>query len=449
MQPIDDKSFKKCINLCKKKINESFKIYSDITNSNFSWETFISFQNNLIETLYEEKKQEIPLRKTLKKIRNGSDTINTEKDVLRKIEQLETLEHSIKILGDFFCYIFYMNDFDLIDKHIEKPQVGMHSIGSGIVAEMETIKRLNVPENPQFYLYNELSSFLRIGDVSVFDRLQSRIIGFGEIKSSIPQDGKLDISIDFIVKSQNLYVPTSLQHKENKGHDFLDEDMIKHLEKQVDTMKDSLVNKKQVDKNLQQEVKLPHYKDLELLINQCYRNGFAIKKVSNDIMYLSVKNDFNDLNIQNIDLNEKFKSNNIIEDFNLNPKDGYNNIIYSKLELLSYGKNTPFLFLPLSNNAKKKALNQSLFIIFNYNTIIKHFSEQGFVFVKKKKIPYLEKKLENEIISLCLYAIHEQYVNMFLDEKSAIDILTMMLSESKVGKGNRQIFVNMKYINKK
>lgn len=69
--------------------------------------------------------------------------------------------------------------------------------------------------------------------------------------------------------------------------------------------------------------------------------------------------------------------------------------------------------------------------------------------LKKKKVPYLEKKLEKEIISLCLLSIHEIYINMFLDENSAIDIINKMLNESKDGNGNRHIFMNMKYIEKR
>lgn len=443
MTTSDDKNFQKCINKCKKNINKVFKIYSDLLNGIFSWQNFIDFQNILIETLYEEKSQEIPLRQTFKKIKNGSDTVNDKNLTIKKIEELEAIENSIKILGDFLCWIFYMYDFELIDKHIEKPQIGMNSVGSGVVAEMEAIKKLNAPQNPQFYLYNEISSFLRVGDLSVFDKQKGRIIGFGEIKSSKPQNNKLDISIDFIVNSKKLYIPDDLNHKENQGHDFLNEDMVKHLEKQVCTMKEFLTNKKKVDKKIEQEVNIPHHKDLELLINKCYRNGSAVLKISNDILYLSVKN-----KSEKIDFKDIFDKEHVLEILTTNPKKGQNNIIFSKINLLSYGKNIPFLFLPISDSAKKKALNQTIFIIFNYNSVIDYFYKQGFTFVKKKKVPYLEKKLDKEIISLCLYSIHEIYNNMFLDENSAIDIMNKMLIESKDGNGNRQIFMNMRYIEK-
>lgn len=130
------------------------------------------------------------------------------------------------------------------------------------------------------------------------------------------------------------------------------------------------------------------------------------------------------------------------------PKKSQNNITISKLNLLSYGKNIPFLFFPISNKAKKRALNQTIFIIFNYNTIIDYYYKQGFIFIKKKKIPYLEKKLEKEIVSICLYTMHEIYINMFLDENSAIKIMNKMLTESSNGKGNRQIFMNMRHVEK-
>ena len=38
---------------------------------------------------------------------------------------------------------------------------------------------------------------------------------------------------------------------------------------------------------------------------------------------------------------------------------------------------------------------------------------------------------------------------MFLDENSAIDIINKMLNESKDGNGNRHIFMNTKYIEKR
>ena len=184
-----ENEYKKTIKKCKNNLNKVFKIYIDLINSIFSWENFIEYQNILAETLYEEKKQEIPLRRILKKIRNGLDKTNNEKEVQKKIEGLEAIEKSIKIFGDFLAWIFYMNNGELIEKHLEREKIGMHSIGSGVVAEIETVKRLNTPQNPQFYLYNELSSFLRIGDLSVFDKCTGRIIGFAEMltteKSSV------------------------------------------------------------------------------------------------------------------------------------------------------------------------------------------------------------------------------------------------------------------------
>ena len=77
------------------------------------------------------------------------------------------------------------------------------------------------------------------------------------------------------------------------------------------------------------------------------------------------------------------------------------------------------------------------------------FINKDLFLLKKKKVPYLEKKLEKEIISLCLLSIHEIYINMFLDENSAIDIINKMLNESKDGNGNRHIFMNTKYIEKR
>ena len=379
-----ENEYKKTIKKCKNNLNKVFKIYIDLINSIFSWENFIEYQNILAETLYEEKKQEIPLRRILKKIRNGLDKTNNEKEVQKKIEGLEAIEKSIKIFGDFLAWIFYMNNGELIEKHLEREKIGMHSIGSGVVAEIETVKRLNTPQNPQFYLYNELSSFLRIGDLSVFDKCTGRIIGFAEIKAGKPENNKMDVSIEVIVNNSKIYVPEDLNPKENNGHNFLEEHMIEHLNKQIEVMKNSLIEKKKYDKKLEKEINLPHYKELESLINQCYRNGFSEKKVSNDILYLSVRN-----NNDNISFNEKFDKGNVIKILNKKNIKGQNQLIIGELKFLTNGKNIPALVFPISNSAKKKMLNQTIFIVFNYNSVIDYYNEKGFEVIYKKKKAYL------------------------------------------------------------
>ena len=424
----------------KKKINKVYNTYLNIINLNINWEDLILYQNLLIEILFEEKKLEIPFRKQLNKIKQYKDKVSEANNITNIIERLEQIEKIVLIFGDFLCWIFYKNDFELMDNHIKKQKTTINSAGSGISAEIECIKKLNSPDNPTFYLYNGISSYLRIGDLSVFDKSLWRIIGMGEIKSSKPDNGNIEITVDFILKKEKIGIPKKSNIKMGQNSSFLEEHMKEHLEKQLKTMRDSLtVHNNSI--RLQHKVDIPHYKDLQVLINKCHKNGFAIRKISNDIVYMSVKN-----SLEVDKYIDSFEKEPVIEILSNNPKEGQNNIIYSSMDLLSYGKNEPFLFSPISNNSKKKALNQTFFIIFNYNSIIEYFYKYGFEFVKKKKIPYLQKIDGKKHTLICLQSINELYINMMLDEKAAINIMNKMIKENKFDNKNKQIYMNIRYI---
>lgn len=433
--------YKKTIKLCKENLNKVFGIYIEFTKSLFSWDRLINYQNLLAETLYEEKKQEIPLKKTLRKIRNGSDKTNNEADIVKKIEELQYIEKDVIILGDFLCWILYHNNEELVEKNIDRPKTGINSIGSGIVAEIETIKRLNVPQNPYFYLYNGISSFLRVGDLSVFDKNTGKIIGFGEVKSGIPDDGIMNVSVHFVANTPTMFIPGDLTYNEDNSTEILTENMIEHLNKQVETMKDAITKKKKYDKKLEEEVRVPHYKDLEKLINKCYRNGYSIIKVSDDIVYLSIKNNNNDISFRKTVIEEVAKI------LNKQPKIGQNQLSIGEMDLYSNGKTIPTLAFPISNHAKRKLLNQTILIIYNCNSIIDYYDSKGFKVTIKRKKEYLEKNFEKERISICMDLLRELYMEMFLDEKSAIQIIDNMITNSMDGSitGTRHIYKDIKF----
>ena len=208
-------------------INKVFRLFEEIVLGNFSWNLFINYQDILMDTLYKIKDEEFKLKHILKNIRKNSDEENNEKE--------------IKMFGDFLAWIFYYNTEDLIDNHMKQDKVGINSIGSGIYIEIFLVKQLNKSESGQFYLYNNITSFLRLGDVSVFDKRVCRIIGFGEIKSSIPDsNSKMNVSIDIISNYKNLNIGKEAKNDEFFGYNFLSDNINKHLQKQIDNMENNL-----------------------------------------------------------------------------------------------------------------------------------------------------------------------------------------------------------------
>lgn len=443
MDNFSEKDFKKSCKNIEKKLDRVFTLYKDLLNNKFSWELFINYQNILIDALYEEKKEELLLKKIRKNVRKGIDKSIDEKSITSCISKLEFYERNILIYGDFLCWTLYKNDFELVDEHIKKGKVGINSVGSGVIAEIEFIKKINVPENPQFYIYNSISSFLRIGDVSIFDKNKIRIVGLGEIKSSTPKDGIITISMDMIVKDNNIYYPKDLNATNNDDKSFLTDKMVEHLEKQIQEMKESF-NSNKMNIKLEKEVPRFHFNELVKLINQCDKDGVSFIKVSKDISYIAIKNDYND----DIDFSKYISKKDIEKMFKQDALNGQNILKYSNLNFLSYGKNLPYLYYPMPLETLKKGLNQTICIVYTYNSIIESFSKKGFQYTTKKKIDYLEKKYNNKSITICLRAIDDLYINMLLDEEGGIAMLETMVEEVKKHPfvPKREIYVNVRNI---
>lgn len=442
MSRFNENDFK---NVCKK-INDNlervYQIYSDLLHGNFSWALFIEYQNILMDSLYEEKKAEITLKKIRKDVRKGLDKSVKEEHLNYCIDKLQFLERNIKIFGDFLCWTFYKNDQDLIDEHIKKKTVNINSFGSGIVAEIELLRKINVPENPEFYIYNAISSFLRIGDLSIFDKYSFRIVGLGEIKSSVPENGQMKVSLDMIVKNNNsVYYPKNMHAKVEEDKTFLNEEMLSHLKQQVEEMKSSF-NPQNLPKKIDKEVASFHFEALKKVIEECDINNAAYVKVSDDILYVAAKNEYEN----SIDY-KKIIPKDVVEKMLVkNPLAGQNQIGIQQLNLLSDGKNLPYLYYPIPIDTLKKGLNQTISIVYSFNKVVEEFNKLGFEYTTKKKIPFLQKKTDQNLIKVDLRCVCDYYINMFLDENGAIDLIKTMLdlSDDDSLPPNRKIFVNVK-----
>lgn len=421
-------------------INKVFRLFEEIMLGNFSWDLFINYQDILMDTLYKIKEEEFKLKHILKSIRKNNNKKNNEKKIMIYIDRIENGENQIKMFGDFLAWIFYYNTEDLIDNHMKQDKVGINSVGSGIYAEIFLVKQLNKSESEQFYLYNNITSFLRLGDVSVFDKRVCRIIGFGEIKSSIPDsNSKMDVSIDIISNYKNLNIGKEAKNDEFFGYDFLSDNMNKHLQKQIDTMKSNLAIQKP-DAQAGLEIDKYHYDKLEKLINKCHKNGYAFIKVSDNVAYLSIKN-----NMKEIDFDSIIDKDILNSLFCKNPSNGQNRLVMSNLNILSYGKSVPFLLNPLTITCKRKMLKQSIVILYNYNYIIEELKKDGFEYKMLKKRPTLVKIENGSKIKIDLNSICETIPRMFVDEHTVVKFIKKTLVEIKNNKVplNSNIYVNL------
>ena len=427
-----------------KNIKKVLKIYKDILSSKISWKSFIDYQNILIDTLYKLKVEEFKLKKILKEIHKNKDKLNNETEIKKYLESLKNGEYQIKIFGEFLAWIFYKNDIDLIDNHMEQQAVNINSIGSGTQAEITAIKKLNTEDNQQFYIYNNITTFLRLGDVSVFDKNYARIIGYGEIKSSMPDENSIvTINIDVITSFNLNKEDLNDIPKKKINYDFLTEDMKKHLEKQLKVMGDNLKIKND-KKHIEANVESYHYKDFEKLINKCYRNGYAFIKISDNVAYLSVKSNLIEMNPAEMLDTRTIES---LLTPQLSKEKSFMQI--SPLDVLTYGKSMPFLLLPISTSVKRKYLKQTIFIFYTFNKVIADLEKKGYTYKKTKGRATLFKIENNKKILIDLLTCSQLITKMFLDEKAIMNTTKKMLDKTKKLPNNSNVYMTfVNHVNK-
>lgn len=101
-----------------------------------------------------------------------------------------------KSIGDGFAWFFYQNNIDYLHEHLKEPAQLFMPTGVGGFAELETVRKIPVA-NGHFLLYHGITSVLRLGDFSLVDLKDLRVVTVGEIKAGKPADGKLRIQMNF------------------------------------------------------------------------------------------------------------------------------------------------------------------------------------------------------------------------------------------------------------
>lgn len=162
----------------------------------------LSFQPNLAAALYllqckygqvaEEQRRIVQ-----KKIGSNEQSFVQEMKRLRTYK--EVLSHVVdigKTIGDSFVWMFYQREHDLLLKHYEQQPIPSVSTGSGGRGEI-----LFLRSAPKFGKYiviaHSITSFLRLGDVSLVDPETHRVVAIGELKSH-SEKGEFRILVNLI-----------------------------------------------------------------------------------------------------------------------------------------------------------------------------------------------------------------------------------------------------------
>ncbi|WP_157642099.1 hypothetical protein [Burkholderia ubonensis] len=186
--------FEKCWECLASLKNGSLLEHTDLSILQFqpTLAAALSDLSSIYRKLSEEKERTIKKKSNLSYIwfARRMRFLSSQQDVVRRVLAVG------KSIGDGFAWFFYQNNTDYLNEHLkESPQLLMPS-GVGGYAELEVVKQIPVASG-HFLLYHGITSILRLGDFSLVNMKEFRVVTVGEIKAGKPVDGKLRVQMIF------------------------------------------------------------------------------------------------------------------------------------------------------------------------------------------------------------------------------------------------------------
>ena len=211
----------------------------------FSDEGFLNFQPNLASALFRLGEMYCALSTERTKLIAKKKRLSTEW-FKKRLRSIAAYQHTIKevinlgkALGDSFAWAFYRNDRDFLEKHFQHPQNLHIPTGIGGRGELEFIRNVKSIQG-QMVLYHGITTFLRIGDVSLIDLEKDRVTAIGELKSKMTEPNRIYVGMYFGGPNLDQIMPPSVSGANSiKFSNVLTPEIEKNLWKQLDRIGDS------------------------------------------------------------------------------------------------------------------------------------------------------------------------------------------------------------------
>ncbi|MGD9874340.1 MAG: hypothetical protein AB7T27_08705 [Kiritimatiellia bacterium] len=157
-----------------------------------------------------------------------------------------------KTIGDAFAWLFYQDEREWLSRHEQHQRQRHLPPGLGGRGEIEFIRNA-----PMFWgylvLYHGITTYLRLGDVSLIDLAKRRVIGIGELKTTAVEGNKLSMQMT-IVGHSNLRPPEAPVSRPREAQTHLTAAMEDRLRRQVKAMKNAFHQKTESTLTVQHKI---------------------------------------------------------------------------------------------------------------------------------------------------------------------------------------------------
>lgn len=229
--------FEKCWNV--------LRIMKDGPMSSFSADEFFHFQPTLASALFRLDEAYRSLSQEHKRLVKRKDSLSA-KWLRHRLKTIATYQHALrevisvgKALGDAFAWAFYRNDRNYLEKHYAHEKITHTPPGIGGMGELEFIKRVKAIKG-QLVLYHGITTFLRLGDISLIDLKTMTVTAIGDLKTKSAAPDLLHISLYFTGPNIPAKIPfDNSDSLDSSTEPKLPPKMEENLRKQFKKMRDS------------------------------------------------------------------------------------------------------------------------------------------------------------------------------------------------------------------
>jgi hypothetical protein len=196
---ITEEHIRKSVSNAEELFQNCWTKLSDMNNA----ETLFSFQPTLLTALYQiesayrticKEERELISKKSSsdqKQFAEQMKTLARYKSVLTQVLDIG------KALGDSFAWIFYGNEKELLKKHYDHEFIPHLALGIGGRGEYEFAR--NTPRFGKYIvLAHSITTFLRLGDVSLIDPIDLKVVAIGELKTQKKSDTEISVNVTFV-----------------------------------------------------------------------------------------------------------------------------------------------------------------------------------------------------------------------------------------------------------
>lgn len=438
--------------------------------SNIDSQSFLDFQPTLAQCLFDLDEtyrylHQEKLRIIEKKTKLAPKWLVHRLQLIREYQ--DVIKDTIavgKVLGDAFAWIFYSEDRRFLKKHL-KYQKNFHTPpGIGGKGELELIKRILLIEN-RLIIYHQLTNYLRIGDVSIYDLQQKQLWALGEIKTARGGPEKLDVTLSALGPAQDFYFNPDDQPEEMGSiEDLISPTLPAHMSSRLKRQLGEIARSFDVPKP-DDKFKMSgdfHFADLKHLLERVKTSSIVYQKAGDGLLLIGLKDRKKSLSTRIMNRS----SDKLIERLDdipnqarsiLNPKSEYNSLnTYSwhhpNPKYQPQLGMTPFFWWPLDSDLIKKVVFQDvlIFAIYNPGHFIPKLQKIGFQvehtkdtnkFTVKKTSGNRTIKLENFHYFINLIAL--QLCSEEAVVKMVQDFMTIV--ETKINSGELPEAVNVEF----